>query len=260
MENADATIDFAVLADKFYIAPPSGSGKGVRPFAVYTSPTEINGVTVPAGTYLDGNLLATGTITGDKIRAQTEINAPIISGGQINISDKFIVDAQGNLTGKSGTFEGTVLADKISGTIDVESMKRSAWTPKFNVIYSRTTINTLPEFDALRDFSGSYVSYGSIDAYFTSSSSRFMGSVLYEIDLFTTKQVIVQQKLIIIDDRLKVFVNGSEVINTTNNNSAISFTLPKGSVKLQYMLINTQLEGAITLAGDFIDNVNVKFA
>lgn len=108
MENADATIDFAVLADKFYIASPDATGKGVRPFAVYTSPTTINGVTVPAGTYLDGNLLATGTITGDKIAAKTEINAPIIKGGQININDKFIVDAQGNLTGRSGTFEGTV--------------------------------------------------------------------------------------------------------------------------------------------------------
>lgn len=117
MENADATIDFAVLADKFYIAPPSGSSKGVRPFAVYTSPTEINGVEVPAGTYLDGNLLATGTITGDKIRAQTEINAPIIKGGQININDKFIVDAQGNLTATSGRFEGTVLANKIEGEV-----------------------------------------------------------------------------------------------------------------------------------------------
>lgn len=108
MENADATIDFAILADKFYIASPSGTGKGVRPFAVYTSPTTINGVTVPAGTYLDGNLLATGTITGDKIAAKTEINAPIIKGGQININDKFIVDSLGNVTAKNGTFEGDV--------------------------------------------------------------------------------------------------------------------------------------------------------
>lgn len=68
MENANATIDFAVLADKFYIAPPSGTGKGVRPFAVYTSPTTINGAVVPAGTYIDNAFIANGTIDAAKIK------------------------------------------------------------------------------------------------------------------------------------------------------------------------------------------------
>jgi len=91
MENADATIDFAVLADKFYVASPDGTGKGVRPFAVYTSPTTINGVEVPAGTYLDGNLLATGTITGDKIQGRT-IEADSFVAGTITAESGVIAD------------------------------------------------------------------------------------------------------------------------------------------------------------------------
>jgi len=77
MENADATIDFAVLADKFYIAPPSGTGKGIRPFAVYTSPTTINGVTVPAGTYMDNAFIANGTLDAAKIKDATITTAKI---------------------------------------------------------------------------------------------------------------------------------------------------------------------------------------
>lgn len=77
MENADATIDFAVLADKFYIAPPSGTGKGVRPFAVYTSPTTINGAVVPAGTYIDNAFIANGTLDAAKIKDATITTAKI---------------------------------------------------------------------------------------------------------------------------------------------------------------------------------------
>lgn len=77
MENADATIDFAILADKFYIASPSGTGKGVRPFAVYTSPTTINGVVVPAGTYMDNAFIANGTLDAAKIKDATITTAKI---------------------------------------------------------------------------------------------------------------------------------------------------------------------------------------
>lgn len=90
MENADATIDFAVLADKFYIAPPSGTGKGVRPFAVYASPTTINGVVVPAGTYIDNAFIANGTLDAAKIKDATITSAKI---GQAEIKSANIADA-----------------------------------------------------------------------------------------------------------------------------------------------------------------------
>lgn len=96
MENADATIDFAILADKFYIASPSGTGKGVRPFAVYASPTTINGVTVPAGTYMDNAFIANGTLDAAKIKDATITSAKI---GQaeiktVNIAQAAIKSAQ----------------------------------------------------------------------------------------------------------------------------------------------------------------------
>ncbi|WP_156471035.1 phage tail tip fiber protein, partial [Moraxella lacunata] len=58
--------DFAVRADKFYVAPPAG-GKGSMPFMVLASPQVINGVTVPAGTYIDSAYIANGSIDVAKI-------------------------------------------------------------------------------------------------------------------------------------------------------------------------------------------------
>ena len=48
--------------------------------------------------FLDGNLIATGSINGDRLVAYSEINAPIIRGGSININDRFVVDPNGHLT------------------------------------------------------------------------------------------------------------------------------------------------------------------
>lgn len=58
--------DFAVRADKFYIASPQGQ-KGDTPFTVLTSPQVINGVQVPAGTYIKNAFIANGSITMAKI-------------------------------------------------------------------------------------------------------------------------------------------------------------------------------------------------
>ncbi|WP_080948294.1 TipJ family phage tail tip protein [Moraxella bovoculi] len=58
--------DFAVRADKFYIASPTGQ-KGDTPFTVLTSPQVVNGVQVPAGTYIKDAYIANGSITMAKI-------------------------------------------------------------------------------------------------------------------------------------------------------------------------------------------------
>lgn len=257
MENANATIDFAILADKFYIASPDATGKGVRPFAVYTSPTTINGVTVPAGTYLDGNLLATGTITGDKIAAKTEINAPIIKGGQININDKFTVDAQGNMRAIGGYFEGNIAAN----SVDVETLKRSAWTPGYKMfISSSIQTSTSPESFTDREFYATHVSYGSIVSPSMGYKLQAIGSLMFEISVNCVKPITVRQKLEHIDDSLNVYVNGAWVIRVWDN-KIISFDLPAGASKIQYIVINDKGSAiAMTLLGDFIDNVNVKFA
>lgn len=77
MENADATIDFAIRADKFYIAPPDGTGKGVSPFMVLTSSQTINGTVVPAGTYIQSAYIHNGSIDSAKIANAAITNAKI---------------------------------------------------------------------------------------------------------------------------------------------------------------------------------------
>lgn len=60
---------FGIDADSFYIGAPDGSSK--KTFVHYPKATNVNGTMVPMGTYLRGDLLATGTITGDKIKGRT---------------------------------------------------------------------------------------------------------------------------------------------------------------------------------------------
>lgn len=61
---------FAIRVDEFWIASPDNKSK-VRPLVYYPSSTTINGVTVPSGLYLDGNIFAKGSITADKIHAES---------------------------------------------------------------------------------------------------------------------------------------------------------------------------------------------
>ena len=282
---------FAIRADEFWIASPDNKSK-VRPLVYYPSSTTINGVTVPSGLYLDGNLLATGTITGDKIRANTEINAPVIKGGQININDKFIVDAAGNVTAKSGTFEGTVLAENISGTIDIASMKRSAWMGGWKRYYEKTYAFKYPR-SFTKTHSAMQPSLGSLEHY-SGEKSRMIGSVLFEMDVFTSTELTISYQLLSVDDRIYVYVNGKWVgyansgrwatfktpypegsepnydvwdsSNDTaekgqNNINPMRINLPKGDVKIQFVLQNdVGGETQLIAIGDFIDNVNVKFA
>lgn len=60
--------DFAIRADKFYIAPPEGSSKGSSPFIVLTTPQVIDGVTVPVGTYMRSAYIHNGSIDTAKIK------------------------------------------------------------------------------------------------------------------------------------------------------------------------------------------------
>ena len=62
LASSSTQSDFAVRADKFYIAPPEGTGKGDAPFIVTTTPQVIDGVTVPAGTYINAAYIAKASI------------------------------------------------------------------------------------------------------------------------------------------------------------------------------------------------------
>lgn len=61
--NATPYSDFTVRADRFSIASPSGPGITPKvPFIVLTTPTTVNGYTVPAGVYIDAAMIKVASI------------------------------------------------------------------------------------------------------------------------------------------------------------------------------------------------------
>lgn len=268
--------DFAVRADKFYVANPQGNKKPM--FSVITRPTTLNGTTVPTGVYLNGDLIASGTISGDKIRANTQITAPNIRGGSINIGSNFNVDSQGNLTANSGVFRGQVFADKITGQIDVESLKSSAVALGYDTYISDNYHASEPhQFD--KTFKASYPSHGSITQSLGFNNEN-IGSIMYEMRVFCKRAITVKQKLHTVDDKLYCYVNGSSAFgyHSVHNgyddedeiplpfgrgriNTEISLSLRQGLNTIQFVLNNSG--GGICqviLIGDFIDNNIIKFA
>ena len=268
--------DFAVRADKFYVASPQGDKKPM--FSVITRPTSINGTTVPAGVYLNGDLLASGTISGDKIRANTQITAPNIRGGSISIGSNFSVDSQGNLNANSGVFRGQVFADKITGQIDVESLKSSAVALGYDMFISNSYHASSPSgFD--KTFKASYPSHGSIIQSLGFNNEN-IGSAMYEMRVFCKRAITVKQKLHTVDDNLYCYVNGDSAFGYHSNydyydneervptpfgrgriNTEISLSLRQGLNTIQFVLNNSG--GGICqliVLGDFIDNNIIKFA
>ena len=86
---------FGVNADTFFIGSPSGNKK---PFAVLGTSGLINGVTVPAGTYIDTAYIPNGTITNAKIG---NLSADKITTGSIaadRMKANIVAAAQGQFT------------------------------------------------------------------------------------------------------------------------------------------------------------------
>ena len=268
--------DFAVRADKFYVASPQGNKKPM--FSVITRPTTLNGTTVPTGVYLNGDLIASGTISGDKIRANTQITAPNIQGGSISIGSNFSVDSQGNLNANSGVFRGQVFADKITGQIDVESLKSSAVALGYDMFISNSYHASSPSgFD--KTFKASYPSHGSIIQSLGFNNEN-IGSAMYEMRVFCKRAITVKQKLHTVDDNLYCYVNGDSAFGYHSNydyydneervptpfgrgriNTEISLSLRQGLNTIQFVLNNSG--GGICqliVLGDFIDNNIIKFA
>ena len=67
-KNATPTSEFIVRADAFAIASPSGPGiVPAEPFFVRTTPTTLNGVSVPAGVYIKDAFIQNGSIVNAMI-------------------------------------------------------------------------------------------------------------------------------------------------------------------------------------------------
>ena len=205
-------------------------------------------------------LIVDGSITGDKIKANTSITAPTINGGEINIGNgNFVVDQWGNLNANSGTFRGTVLAENISGTIDVASLKKSAWMGGYNLHLKH----------------GGYIDYATYRPTVIPSRGAILSTfpeffqvaeLTYTIHLETKYALNITQFLSRVDDALdiNVYQYGSltYTINyTSGNRREISIPLPKGFCTLEFKVKNTKGGASgLVLLGDFVDNDAIKFS
>jgi hypothetical protein len=138
---------FAVRADKFYVASPTGPGiSPIIPFIVVTTPTTINGVAVPVGVYMDATYIQNGTITNAKIANLTVDDAKIanlsvaklvagsITTGQYIQSSSYVAGSSGWIINGNGSAEfsfamirGTLSASQISaGSIDASKLSVSS--------------------------------------------------------------------------------------------------------------------------------------
>lgn len=114
------SIDFGVLANRFYVGAPSTDGaiSSSRPFIVQTTPTTINGVDVPAGVYMDDVFMKNGSITNAKIANAAidnakvkELSADKIKAGSIAVG-QYIQSSTYNPTNAKGwRITGDGLAD-----------------------------------------------------------------------------------------------------------------------------------------------------
>ena len=95
LASSNGVSDFAVRADRFYIAPPTG-GKGDMPFMVLATSQVVGGVTVPAGAYINSAFIQNGSITTAKIATASIDTAQIRNGaiGSIQLKDGAVTSAK----------------------------------------------------------------------------------------------------------------------------------------------------------------------
>lgn len=97
-DNRTAESSVIVMADKFGVVKNASDGNVVPMLSVVNNRVAVN-----------GDLIADGTILGKHIRANQTLTSPNINGGRLNIGNgNFIVDSNGNVTAKKGTFSGTL--------------------------------------------------------------------------------------------------------------------------------------------------------
>ena len=79
----------------------------------YESATEPSPWQNAGVTQVHGGSIIADTIRGNHIQANQTLRAPTIQGGQLNIGNgNFVVDSNGNLTARSGTFSGNLSGAK----------------------------------------------------------------------------------------------------------------------------------------------------
>jgi hypothetical protein len=127
--NGATVSDLIVRADRFSIANPGGPALGpIVPFSVTTSAQTINGVSVPAGVYIDSTYIKNGTITNAKVADAAIDNAKIasLSADKINAgtlsADRI---SSGSLDAKIANLSAAVIG---SGTLDAARIGQASIT------------------------------------------------------------------------------------------------------------------------------------
>jgi hypothetical protein len=133
------TIEFGVLANKFWVGAPSGTpGAGdILPFVINTTPTTINGVSVPIGVFMQGAYIMNGTITNAKIGAAAIDDAKIANLSAVKLtagdgtignvlkSENFIGGSAGWIIRRDGTAEfaaGVIRGQLVAAQIDTRGL------------------------------------------------------------------------------------------------------------------------------------------
>ena len=117
--NGTPTSQFIVRADRFAIA--SSGGSEIIPFIVTTEDTTLNGVTVPAGVYIDQAYIKDGAISSAKIGNLAVDTA--------QIADAAIVDAKVDSLSAAKITTGFLSADRIeAGSINADKITANSLT------------------------------------------------------------------------------------------------------------------------------------
>lgn len=139
--NATPTAEFAVIADRFSIAPVATNPTAVdgSPFFVITAQTVIGGVTVPAGTYMKAAYIHDATITTAKIADAAITSAKILDAsiGSAKIANTIQSDNYSSTTGWQINKSGVMNLNQanVRGQINVGAYTGYAWPASGNGVH-----------------------------------------------------------------------------------------------------------------------------
>jgi predicted phage tail protein len=201
--------DFSINADKFWIAPATGSSKGKSPFMVLTSPQTINGTVVPAGTYIDSTFIHKAAIDTLQVKdgaiKSAQIDNLAVTSAKIGDAqvDTLKIKKDSVIVPRVQTFSGNVDligADAATGyTFGSISLDAEGGNVSIQVTFARvglvrgvggSSINGAIVFEVLRDGStvvGSFSRNVDADTYFdmatipTMVDSNISGTHTYSV-------------------------------------------------------------------------------
>lgn len=171
LNNATPTAEFAIIADRFSLAPVATNPNAVdgSPFFVLTAPQVISGVTIPAGSYMKAAFIHDATITTAKIGDLAVNNA--------KIADATIQNAKiANLSAEKIN-AGTLSADRIgagsitAGKLSVTSL--SAITANLGEVTAGTITAGMIKSGTTGNYNGGFFSLG-----YGSSVNGYLGVVV----------------------------------------------------------------------------------